>query len=345
MKKLPDLVESDTYLNHKKNETVPNPFHHGEIGNEKTTRSVRDELFEQPEFGKLTKIAEMVLLAYEQTDFCDFEVQFEIAHNYIHALVGGKELLSMASLRYTAFDPLFFLHHSNTDRIWATWQALQRYRGLPYNSANCAIASMRTPLQPFAQSSVINPDPVTRDHSVPFDTFDYQRSFHYSYDNFQFNGLSLPQIQREIVRRQTDDRIFVGFMLRGIKKSALVSFRIIDSKNESHKGGEFYILGDENEIPWQYDRLFKFEITRELAKNNIDQRDPFRIEYDVYNLAGEKISNSTYGQVTIINEPGAGEMTPRASESRDQTSWLCEIYPVHHPNSFQYDLKLEHKLR
>ncbi|XP_025089796.1 hemocyanin G-type, units Oda to Odg-like [Pomacea canaliculata] len=322
MKKLPDLVESDTYLNHKKNETVPNPFHHGEIGNEKTTRSVRDELFEQPEFGKLTKIAEMVLLAYEQTDFCDFEVQFEIAHNYIHALVGGKELLSMASLRYTAFDPLFFLHHSNTDRIWATWQALQRYRGLPYNSANCAIASMRTPLQPFAQSSVINPDPVTRDHSVPFDTFDYQRSFHYSYDNFQFNGLSLPQIQREIVRRQTDDRIFVGFMLRGIKKSALVSFRIIDSKNESHKGGEFYILGDENEIPWQYDRLFKFEITRELATNNIDQRDPFRIEYDVYNLAGEKISNSTYGQVTIINEPGAG--------SRQEEIYKREVQAASH---------------
>jgi hypothetical protein len=56
------------------------------------------------------------MLAFEQTNFCDFEVQFEIAHNFLHAAVGGTETYSMASLRYTAYDPIFFLHHSMTDR-------------------------------------------------------------------------------------------------------------------------------------------------------------------------------------------------------------------------------------
>ena len=56
------------------------------------------------------------MLAFEQTNFCDFEVQFEITHNYIHAAVGGAEEFSMGSLRYTAFDPIFYFHHSNTDR-------------------------------------------------------------------------------------------------------------------------------------------------------------------------------------------------------------------------------------
>ena len=83
-------------------------------------------------------------------------------------------------------------------RIWAIWQKLQKYRGLPYNSANCAVASMRTPLQPFAQTSTVNPDPVTRDHAVPFDVFDYEHSFHYKYDNFEFNGLSIQQLQHEV---------------------------------------------------------------------------------------------------------------------------------------------------
>jgi hypothetical protein len=57
---------------------------------------------------------------------------------------------------------------------------------------------MRTPLQPFAQTSSVNPDPVTRDHSVPFDVFNYKDAFHYKYDNFEFNGLSIAQIQREV---------------------------------------------------------------------------------------------------------------------------------------------------
>ena len=183
------------------NSTQPNPLHHGVVDGHSTTRSVQeDELFEQPEFGKWTRIAEKVMLAFEQDDFCDFEIQFEIAHNYIHALVGGNEPYSMASLRYTAYDPVFFLHHSNTDRIWAIWQALQKYRGKPYNSANCAIAELRKPLQPFAQTSVTNPDRVTRDHSVPFDVFNYRNSFHYHYDNLDFNGLSIPQLYREVIR-------------------------------------------------------------------------------------------------------------------------------------------------
>ena len=56
------------------------------------------------------------MLAFEQTVFCDFEVQLEVAHNKIHALVGGSEQYSMGNLRFAAFDPLFYFHHSNTDR-------------------------------------------------------------------------------------------------------------------------------------------------------------------------------------------------------------------------------------
>ena len=58
---------------------------------------------------------------------------------------------------------------------------------------------MREPLQPFAQTSDVNPDPVTRVNSTPNDAFDYKNSYGYIYDNLQFNGLSLPQISREVV--------------------------------------------------------------------------------------------------------------------------------------------------
>ena len=40
-------------------------------------------------------------------------------HNYIHELVGGL----MKRLSTAATDAMFWLHHSNIDRVWATWHA------------------------------------------------------------------------------------------------------------------------------------------------------------------------------------------------------------------------------
>lgn len=56
------------------------------------------------------------------------QVQFEIAHNLVHGLVGGKAQYGLSSLSYSAFDPIFYLHHSNIDRIWAIWTAVQQHR-------------------------------------------------------------------------------------------------------------------------------------------------------------------------------------------------------------------------
>ena len=40
-------------------------------------------------------------------------------HNHIHQLMGGL----MKHPRTSALDPMFWLHHSNVDRVWATWHA------------------------------------------------------------------------------------------------------------------------------------------------------------------------------------------------------------------------------
>ena len=91
-----------------------------------------DELSKNPGFGDHTPLLDAMLLAFEQTDYCDFEVQLEVVHNAIHFLVGGYAPYSMTTLHYSAFDPIFYLHHSSVDRFWAIWQKLQMLRGLPY---------------------------------------------------------------------------------------------------------------------------------------------------------------------------------------------------------------------
>lgn len=55
-------------------------------------------------------------------------------HNYIHGLVGGvqvdptttpvtfKGLGTMSNIPSSPYDPVFWLHHANIDRLWAEWQ-------------------------------------------------------------------------------------------------------------------------------------------------------------------------------------------------------------------------------
>jgi tyrosinase len=48
------------------------------------------------------------------------KTEFEFnPHDGVHATVGGD----MARVATAARDPIFYLHHSNVDRIWATWNA------------------------------------------------------------------------------------------------------------------------------------------------------------------------------------------------------------------------------
>ena len=91
------------------------------------------------------------------------QVQFEVAHNHIHNLVGGRHLYSMSTLEYTSYDPIFFLHHSNVDRLLVIWQELQKKRGKPYDHADCSVELFRKNLEPFDRDS--NPIDLTKTYS------------------------------------------------------------------------------------------------------------------------------------------------------------------------------------
>ncbi|BFZ14534.1 hypothetical protein BsWGS_17573 [Bradybaena similaris] len=306
---LPDLVNTQKYTDPSSGHEVTNPFYSAHIDdvNKDTVREVRSDLFSQPSFGKYTNVARQVLLALEQDDFCDFEVQFEIAHNFIHALIGGTQTYSMASLMYTAFDPIFYLHHSNTDRIWAIWQALQKYHGKPYNSANCAIGHLRTPLSPFSLTYSVNPDTITRANSLPLKVFDYRANFYYDYDHLEFNGLSIAQLVRVLEHRRAEDRVFAGFLLHGLRQSALVKFYIcVSADNCSHFAGEFYLLGDPNEMDWAYDRLYKYDISDQLKAMALHYNDRYYIRYEVMSLNGTVIKPDKPFVTSVFRTPGRG---------------------------------------
>lgn len=56
--------------------------------------------------------------------------------------------------------------------------------------------------------------------------FNYKENFHYEYDNLDFNGLGIPQLERLLEGHKSHDRVFAGFLLHGVGTSALVTFYI-----------------------------------------------------------------------------------------------------------------------
>ncbi|KAK4116618.1 Monophenol monooxygenase [Canariomyces notabilis] len=83
----------------------------------------------------------------------------EDVHNEIHDRTGGGGHFS--SLEVSSFDPFFWLHHINVDRLWAIWQELHpdsymSPRPAPYSTFNSTGGEMQTantPLTPFWDAS------------------------------------------------------------------------------------------------------------------------------------------------------------------------------------------------
>lgn len=84
------------------------------------------------------------------------KLSFESPHNNVHDSVGCGDG-TMYDLNWSAFDPIFMLHHANVDRLIALWQAIyyhssifdtSGYEGALYGTA-AGNVSADTPLKPF----------------------------------------------------------------------------------------------------------------------------------------------------------------------------------------------------
>ncbi|KAH7009810.1 tyrosinase [Ilyonectria destructans] len=111
-------------------------------------------------------------------------VSLEQIHNAIHW--DGACGYQFLDADFSAFDPLFMLHHANVDRLWAYWQFIRptqaifknSYKGgARFNSRDGATITPNSPLQPFYQSNgqFHTPNSVT---SI--------RNFGYTYEGLEY---------------------------------------------------------------------------------------------------------------------------------------------------------------
>ncbi|KAI9151806.1 Tyrosinase [Paramyrothecium foliicola] len=125
-------------------------------------------------------------------------VSLEQIHNGVHwdAGCGGQFL----NAEFSAFDPIFMLHHCNMDRLWALWQAMKpeaanfggRYRGAArFSTPKNTEITPRSPLNPFFRNS-------NREFHTP-ESVASIRGFGYSYQGLDWNK-SQDELRRDARR-------------------------------------------------------------------------------------------------------------------------------------------------
>jgi tyrosinase len=96
----------------------PNPLFSGDI---KFQGAQFKQTFRQPaSAGVPRQLATQVGTAQGTTSgYTDYSRNLESPHNGLHGWVGG----TMGNIGYAAYDPIFWAHHANVDRCFASWQA------------------------------------------------------------------------------------------------------------------------------------------------------------------------------------------------------------------------------
>lgn len=131
---VPAACSQPTYVN-RAGDTVDNPLYSGPLpGGGQTSR--RPDI-NTTSFDDLATSAQTVLTS---ASFAGFQNAINSPHGGVHVRVGGN----MASVAYAGYDPLFYLHHCNIDRLWAQWQK-SHPGSLPSNEANLELEPFNKP--------------------------------------------------------------------------------------------------------------------------------------------------------------------------------------------------------
>ncbi|GGX52844.1 tyrosinase family protein [Saccharospirillum salsuginis] len=123
---VPEACRHPTYVNRSGN-TVPNPLYSGPISSAAGggTTARRSDI-DTTTFGDIATSAQS---AMSSSTFSNFQNALNGPHGSVHVRTGGQ----MSSVSHAGFDPIFFLHHCNVDRLWWNWQQSNPGAAVPTN--------------------------------------------------------------------------------------------------------------------------------------------------------------------------------------------------------------------
>ena len=135
---VPAACASATYVN-RNGDTVPNPLYSGPISSAAGggTTARRPDIATMSFAGAATSAQS----AMSSTTFNSFQNALNGPHGSVHGTTGGQ----MGSVPRAGFDPIFYLHHSNVDRLWWNWQQTHPGVTMPANEASHDLGPFNKP--------------------------------------------------------------------------------------------------------------------------------------------------------------------------------------------------------
>jgi tyrosinase len=135
---LPKAYIDQTYQD-SAGQTKPNPLLQADIKFQGTeyNQTSRDP----GTLSTLRTLARMVTGAQAKSSYVSYSAALENPHNGLHGFMGG----TMGIIPYAAYDPIFWAHHANVDRLFSEWQAA-------HPSVQPPASIMNTALGPFSMT-------------------------------------------------------------------------------------------------------------------------------------------------------------------------------------------------
>ena len=121
-------------------------------------------------------------------------------HNGLHGYIGGH----MSNPTASPFDPIFYMHHCNIDRLWAMWQMDGHANEYPASGGNPQ-HNRNDIMYPWIGATAGYSTAVTYSPPIPMpdysalgvqrnvDTLDFRTAYNYTYDTLAIIGIGLDQ--------------------------------------------------------------------------------------------------------------------------------------------------------
>jgi len=210
-----------------------------------------------------------VEVALMEETFEDFSEELMIPHNQLHFGMG----CDMRVIDTSAYDPVFYLHHTYIDYIFAFWQELQRLRGHKKVPTTLQELANPLPLPPFDNRRYNNKS-ITLQNNRGRDTFEYTAKYCYKYQNLKFDGLTPAQFHR--LHATVPMHIFIGIVVPKIMPTGYITFDLCLAGMcvQAGKVATFSIAVttiiniDRQEINSRSHKLVKYDVTELVAEQN-----------------------------------------------------------------------------
>jgi tyrosinase len=120
-----DSKVSVPYWDWTKDREIPKPFHEKVLGWMNVSRAIARKAKNLPSRNDLDEVL-------AESSFEGFSTAIESLHATVHNWVGG----TMANIKKSPKDPLFFLHHGFIDKVWHDWQVANPNAIYPTNNVH-----------------------------------------------------------------------------------------------------------------------------------------------------------------------------------------------------------------